>query len=173
LSNAKKSRQKNLSPPKLDAERAITELGVGEALVSLLDEEGRPKIVERAYIVPPASKLGPITADERKRLIESSAVFGHYESAVDRESAYEKVKERTEAKQPEEITGGERSRGATTGSGSRWADILFGSTGPRGGRCEGVLESAAKSAARTIGSHVGREIIRGVLGSILGGGRRR
>src|SRR4051812_22803658 len=92
--------------PKLKAEKVITELGVGEALVSLLDEKGSPCVVERAFIVPPASQLGPISDDERAKLIQSSDVYGHYEKAVDRESAYEKLKARTEAKpaQPEEST---------------------------------------------------------------------
>jgi len=163
--------------PKLDTERAITELGVGEALVSLLDEKGRPDVVERAYVLPPASKIGPIGAEERKRIIGSSAFFGHYEKVVDRESAYEKLKGRTEAKQAAPpingkgaASGGAPSTGGVTGS---LGDILFGSTGPRGGHRDGMLESAAKSAARSIGSQVGREIIRGVLGSILGGGKRR
>jgi DNA helicase HerA-like ATPase len=157
--------------PKLDTAKAITELGVGEALVSLLDEKGRPNMVERAYVIPPASQLGPITADERKRIIAASDVARHYEKTVDRESAYEKLKGRTEAKQPEGSPAG-KAPSAPAGSAGGLSDILFGSTGPRGGRREGVLESAAKSAARSVGSHVGREIIRGVLGSIFGGGRR-
>jgi DNA helicase HerA-like ATPase len=157
--------------PKLDTAKAITELGVGEALVSLLDEKGRPNMVERAYVIPPASQLGPITADERKRIIAASDVARHYEKTVDRESAYEKLKGRTEAKQPEGSPAG-KAPSAPAGSSGGLSDILFGSTGPRGGRREGVLESAAKSAARSVGSHVGREIIRGVLGSIFGGGRR-
>ena len=80
--------------PKLDVEAAITELSVGEALVSLLDEKGRPNVVERAFILPPASKIGPISEDERRTIIASSTVFGHYEQMIDRESAYEKLKGR-------------------------------------------------------------------------------
>jgi hypothetical protein len=148
----------------------ITELGVGEALVSFLDEKGRPTVVERAYVMPPASKIGPITPEERKRVIASSAIAGHYEKTVDRESAYEKIKGRTEERQPE--AAGKGKAGPPQDAGGGLSDILFGSTGPRGGKREGVLESAAKSAARSIGSQVGREIIRGVLGSILGGKRR-
>ena len=176
---AVKSAAETLRPnPKLNAEQAITELAVGEALVSLLDEKGRPNVVERAYVLPPASKLGPIAPDERKQIIAGSAVAGHYERVVDRESAYEKLKGRTDAKQAP-ATGSAAGTGAgapaTTagGVGGVVKDILFGSTGPRGGKRDGLLESAAKSAARSIGSHVGREIIRGVLGSILGGGKRR
>jgi hypothetical protein len=175
---AVKTAAETLRPnPKIKAEKVITELGVGEALVSFLDEKGRPTIVERAFIMPPASKIGPITPEERKRIVASSAIAGHYEKTVDRESAYEKIKGRTEERQSE--AGGKASgrgktapAGAPQDSGGGLSDILFGSTGPRGGRREGALESAAKSAARSIGSQVGREIIRGVLGSILGGKRR-
>jgi DNA helicase HerA-like ATPase len=147
--------------PKLKAEKVITELGVGEALVSFLDEKGSPCIVERAFVVPPASQLGPITEEERAKLVQSSDVFGHYEKTLDRESAYEKLKDRTEAKpaQPAE-------------SANPVQDILLGKTGPRGGRqSQGILEAAAKSAARSIGSELGRRVLRGVLGSILGGKR--
>jgi DNA helicase HerA-like ATPase len=168
---AVKSAAETLRPnPKLKAEKVITELGVGEALLSFLDEKGRPNVVERAFIMPPASKIGPITAEERKKVMAASPIAGHYEKTVDRESAYEKLKERTEEKQPD--AAGKGKAGAPEPSGGGLSDILFGSTGPRGGKREGVLESAAKSAARSIGSQVGREIIRGVLGSILGGKRR-
>ncbi|HSC94535.1 MAG TPA: helicase HerA-like domain-containing protein, partial [Burkholderiales bacterium] len=85
--------------PKLNTEKAIMELGVGEALVSLLDRKGTPGIVERAFILPPASKIGPVSPEERKKLIAASVIAGHYEKAVDRESAYEKLKGRTESKQ--------------------------------------------------------------------------
>jgi hypothetical protein len=123
--------------------------------------------------MPPASKIGPITAEERKRIIASSAIAGHYAKTVDRESAYEKIKGRAEERQAEAPGRGKTApTGAPQDSGGGLSDILFGSTGPRGGKREGVLESAAKSAARSIGSQVGREIIRGVLGSILGGKRR-
>jgi hypothetical protein len=175
---AVKSAAETLRPnPKLKAEKVITELGVGEALVSFLDEKGRPNVVERAYVMPPASKIGPIGADERKQIIAASALAGHYEKTVDRESAYEKLKGRTEARHaeaPATVPGRGKAApaGAPPSAGGGLGDILFGSTGPRGGRREGMLESAAKSAARSIGSQVGREIIRGVLGSILGGKRR-
>ncbi len=158
--------------PKLDVEAAITELGVGEALVSLLDEKGRPCIVERAFVLPPGSRLGPVTPEERAAVIKNSVVAGVYEKMEDRESAYEKlterVKEQTAAQQPAAAPAA-----ASGGMFGALGDLLGGSTGPRGGRRDGVVEMAAKSAARAIGSQVGREIIRGVLGSILGGGRRR
>jgi uncharacterized protein len=175
--------------PGLDIETAITELAVGEALVSLLDEKGRPSVTQRVFVIPPGSQIGPITADQRKALIDGSLVAGVYEKAVDRESAYEKIKGRAAAS-PDATTAAAPPAGGSTGlpvptptagqpaeAGSGMfgglKDVLFGSTGPRGGKHEGLAEAAARSAVRSIGSSVGREIIRGVLGSILGGGRRR
>jgi hypothetical protein len=158
--------------PKLDVQAAITELGVGEALVSFLDEKGRPSITERVFVLPPGSRIGPIDAAERKALIDGSLVAGTYEKAVDRESAYEKLKERSEAAaETAAVATKEDSSGGGMMGGLK--DILFGSTGPRGGKRDGLAEMAAKSAVRTVGSAVGREIVRGVLGGLLGGGRRR
>jgi DNA helicase HerA-like ATPase len=161
--------------PALDTEKAITELAVGEALVSFLDEKGRPEVVERAFVCPPASRIGPATAGERAGVIAGSPVAGVYEQAIDRESAYEMLRDRA--------AGGPADAGAATGVPPAAAetdglmgglkDILFGTTGPRGGKREGVIDAAARSAARSIGSGVGREIVRGLLGSLLGGGRRR
>src|SRR5258708_4433787 len=148
--------------PKLKADRVITELEVGEALVSFLDDKGRPCMVERAFIVPPASQLGPITDTERAQLIRSSALAGKYDTPVDRESAYEKLKGRTQAKPAE-----------PQHSDNPVSDILFGKTGPRGGKqTQGILEAMGKSAARSIGSELGRQVLRGILGSVLGGKRR-
>jgi DNA helicase HerA-like ATPase len=148
--------------PKIKADRVITELEVGEALVSLLDEKGRPSMVERAFIVPPASQLGPITEGERAELIKRSPVAGKYDTAIDRESAYEKLTQRTAAKPAEPQQ-----------SSNPVSDILFGKTGPRGGRqTQGILEAMSKSAARSIGSELGRQVLRGILGSVLGGKRR-
>ena len=161
--------------PKLKVGQAITELEVGEALVSLLDEKGRPTMVERAFIVPPGSKIGPIEAAERNKVIQSSTIFGHYEKAIDRESAYEKLKGRAEDRhtaQAPSLPPAPQQHPA--GSGSVLSDVLFGRTGPRGGvQSQGVVEAIAKSAARAIGSELGRQVLRGVLGSIFGGGRGR
>jgi DNA helicase HerA-like ATPase len=158
--------------PKLKVEQAITELEVGEALVSFLDDKGRPMVVERAYVIPPGTRLGPVTAQERGRLMQSSAVAGTYEKAVDRESAYEKLArhveeraEKAEEQQPDAKKPATEPKKGPTSLG----DIFGGSTGPRGGRREGAIEAGAKSAARSIGSAIGREIVRGVLGSIFGG----
>ena len=151
--------------PKIDVEKAISELAVGEALVSFLDEKGRPHPVERALVVPPRSRIGPITAEERRKVIESSLVAGHYEKAVDRESAYEKLTARA----------GDRASGVEAGGGALGGILgklgLPGGDAPRGRTRETALEAAAKSAARAMGSEVGRRIIRGVLGSLLGGRR--
>ena len=160
--------------PAFDAVAAITELGVGEALVSFLDEKGRPEVVERAFVIAPGSRLGPLTADERNQAIRSSVVYGHYEKLLDRESAYEKLRAQAgaasqAAPQADAPAGGAAGGGIMGGMG----DILFGSTGPRGGQRDGLVEIAAKTVARTIGSSVGRQIVRGLLGSLLGGSSRR
>jgi DNA helicase HerA-like ATPase len=154
--------------PKIKAERVITELGVGEALISFLDEKGTPRIVERAFVIPPASQIGPISDAERASLVKSSALFGKYETPIDRESAYEKLKGRTEEKP------GAAGKAVQPATSNPVSDILFGKVGPRGGKqSQGMVEAMAKSAARSIGSELGRQVLRGVLGSIFGGGRRR
>jgi DNA helicase HerA-like ATPase len=178
--------------PKVDIETAITELAVGEALVSFLDAKGRPSVTERVFVIPPGSQIGPITPEQRKALIAGSLVAGVYEKTIDKESAYEKLKGRAVAsadraqemqaeadaatKAPRTLPGQQPAPQAGGGDGGMLGglkDVLFGSTGPRGGKREGLAESAARSAMRSVGSAVGREIIRGVLGSILGGSRRR
>jgi DNA helicase HerA-like ATPase len=178
-----------------DMATAITELAVGEALVSFLDAKGRPSVTQRVFVLPPGSQIGPITPEERQALLQGSLVAGVYEKVVDRESAYEKLKGRAAP-----AAGGGGNGGAVAGGNGNGAagtapgatsgpatagkpaggglidglkDAIFGSTGPRGGRNEGLAEKAAASAVRSIGSAVGREIIRGVLGSLLGGSRRR
>ncbi len=166
---AVRSAAETLRPnPKLKAEQVITELGVGEALVSFLDEKGRPSIVERAFVVPPASRLGPINDAERREVIASSTVYGHYEKAVDRESANEILSRRAQERQAVQAS----PAASGSGSGSGISDLLFGKTGPRGGKQQGILEAMAKSAARSVGSGIGRQILRGVLGSILGGSNK-
>ena len=151
--------------PKIDTEKAITELAVGEALVSFLDERGRPIPVERAFVLPPASRIGPITPEERRAVIDRSALKGIYDKPVDRESAYEKLKARAVAPAP----------AAPGASGGGFWDSMKDSLGglaTGSGRKDSLVEAMAKSAARTVGSTVGREIVRGVLGSLLGGRRR-
>ena len=185
------------NPAITDMATAITELAVGEALVSFLDAKGRPSVTERVFVLPPGSQIGPITPEQRQALIAGSLVAGAYEQAVDRESAYEKLKGRAAGTPAPAGAGTPASTGAPAGgttaptptlnlpgqapaadSGGGGLmgmvkDMMLGSTGPRGGRHPGLVESAATSAVKSIGSAVGREIIRGVLGSLLGGGKRR
>lgn len=179
------------SNPKIDVEEVITQLGVGEALVSFLDEKGIPGIVERAMIYPPHSQIGPITPQQRGQIIQSSVIAGVYEQAVDRESAYEKLKGKVApamdrvAQNPQAgptmyapvPTSSQAPSQAPASSGNDWlqeAGTVLGTVlGSGTGRRDNVMQAMAKSAARSIGSTVGRQIIRGVLGSILGGGTRR
>jgi hypothetical protein len=164
--------------PGLDIATAITELAVGEALVSLLDEKGRPSITERVYVLPPGSQIGPITAEQRQALLQNSLVAGVYEKLLDRESAYEMLRgagPAAGAGAPPTPTPGQAPAAEAEDGGmfDGLKGVLFGTTGPRGGRHEGLAEQAARSAMRTMGSAVGRELIRGVLGSILGGSSKR
>jgi len=163
--------------PAFDAETAITELGVGEALVSFLDEKGSPQVVERAFVLAPGSRIGPLTVDERAAAIKGSVIYGHYEQAVDRESAYEKLKGGAPAATEKPGAGGTAPVAAPApeaggGMFGGLGDMLGGVFGGGNSRRQGVGEALVKSAVRTIGSQVGREIVRGVLGSILGGRRR-
>ena len=150
--------------PKVDVATAITELGVGEALVSFLDEKGIPTPVERAFIIPPQSRIGPVTDAERVIVMQQSLVAGVYEKQVDRESAYEVLTARAAQSAPQ----------AEEGKGFDWGGALGGIFGgsvlgvSKSSRSDSILESAAKSAARAVGSQLGRSIVRGVLGSILG-----
>jgi uncharacterized protein len=137
--------------PGLDVETSITQLGIGEALVSFLDEGGVPVPVERALICPPLSFIGPIDANERDRLIRASLLHGHYQKLIDRESAYERLQAKAAAAAP-----------APPPSAAQ----------PRGRQPESMAESMMKSVVRAAGSQMGRSLIRGVLGSILGGRRR-
>jgi uncharacterized protein len=167
--------------PGLDIVTAITELAVGEALVSFLDDKGRPGVTQRVFVLPPGSRIGPITAADRQALLAGSLVAGAYEKTVDRESAFEKLKGRAEASVgagPAPGKGPAGSGPATPGDEDGGLlgglkDLVFGRTGPRGGQHDGLAQSMAKSAVRTIGSAVGREIVRGVLGGLLGGSNTR
>jgi DNA helicase HerA-like ATPase len=157
--------------PNLDVERAISELAVGEALVSMLDENGTPGIVERAMICPPQSRIGPISASERQTIIQQSLVYGQYENAIDRESAYEKLKAQRPG--PEELPRAVEPIPAPAPESFRMPPPPpMPSPRPAYGRPRQTMaEAMATSAARAVGSQLGRQIIRGVLGSILGGRR--
>jgi DNA helicase HerA-like ATPase len=169
--------------PKLQVEAVLTQLGVGEALVSMLDENGSPEIVERAKIVPPRSQVGAITPDQRKQIINSSVLAGHYEKAIDRESAYEILQARAgekvqTAEAPAVAAGapaGEQTQPSMLAEALGTVTAAFQPTiGPRGAVRDSLATSVAKSAMRAASSQLGRQLVRGILGGILGGsGSRR
>lgn len=173
------------SNPNLDVETAITELGVGEALVSFLDPKGIPMIVERAFILPPCGQIGPITPDERKEIIRKSDVYGVYEKLLDRESAFEVLEDRmnqanqakeqeaadqaaekeriARAKEEAALAKAEAARERAERSRRRSEPDIFGE----------LTKQVGRTATRTLGNELGRTLVRGILGSIFGGGRKR
>ncbi|EML1451629.1 DUF853 domain-containing protein [Enterobacter kobei] len=156
--------------PAFDTEAAIQALGTGEALISFLDAKGSPSIVERAMVIAPCSRMGPVTDDERNGLINHSPVYGKYEDEVDRESAFEMLQKGVQATTESQDAPAAKGQSVAVDDGilGGLKDILFGSTGPRGGKRDGVVQTMAKSAAR----QVTNQIVRGMLGSLLGGRRR-
>ena len=156
--------------PAFSTEQAIQELGTGEALISFLDEKGSPSIVERAMVIAPCSRMGPVTDDERNGLLNHSSLYGKYEEEIDRESAFEMLQQGvqsiTEQQQSPPVKG--QQNGEDDGLLGGLKDILFGTTGPRGGKRDGIVQTAAKSAVR----QVTNQIVRGMLGSLLGGRKR-
>ncbi|WP_169780652.1 helicase HerA-like C-terminal domain-containing protein [Escherichia coli] len=156
--------------PAFDTEKAIQELGTGEALISFLDAKGSPSVVERAMVIAPCSRMGPVTEDERNGLINHSPVYGKYEDEVDRESAYEMLQKGFQASTEQQNNPPVKGKEVAVDDGilGGLKDILFGTTGPRGGKKDGVVQTMAKSAAR----QVTNQIVRGMLGSLLGGGEK-
>ena len=173
--------------PAIDTEKAITELGVGEALISFLEEKGNPGMVERACIMPPASRIGPATPEERQRVQDNSLLRDVYDREIDRESAYELLTQRMQEAEEESAkiaAGKQATRGGKTGqSDGKLKEILLGTP-----RRQGVLTAAGKSAARSVATTVTNQalksiglkgagksaadsLIRGILGSLLGGRR--
>jgi len=144
--------------PGLDVGKAITELAVGEALVSFLDAQGTPAPVRRAKVIPPRSRLAPLTPAERAEVLSASPLRGRYDQAADRESAYERLQQRTAARQP-----------APPAAPSRTAQVA----GAAGAEAAQMLGKVAQSALRAAGTQLGREVMRGLLGGLLGGGSRR
>ena len=157
--------------PKLNTEAVLTQLAVGEALVSLLDENGQPGIVERAWVVPPRSQIGPITVQQRQQILANSLVAGVYEKVVDRESAYEKLKAAhgQAATQPSSSVPPMAGAPAQAQSAGGLFSSLFQKTSARG---DSIATTMVKSVTRSMSSTVGREIVRGLLGSLFGGRRR-
>jgi hypothetical protein len=166
----------------LNIEAAITELAVGEALVSLLDAKGQPSKTERVFVLPPGSQLGPITAQQRQTLLQESLVAGFYEKTVDRESAYEIFNART-TEVPAELAGKhktprmpgttqqEAAKESGRGIGAMLNETLFGRAGPRGGQHNGLVQTMTKTAVRSVANGLGRQLVRGILGSLMGGKR--
>lgn len=145
--------------PGLDIESAITSLGVGEALISVLDEKGQPTPTVRAWMYAPGSRIGALQAQERQLLMAASMLGGKYDTTIDRESAYEILAARAQSNEP--ITNNSQT---PTGNSNAIQDFLFGSTGPRGGRRDGVIQSVTKSVVR----QTANRIVRGLIGSLLG-----
>jgi DNA helicase HerA-like ATPase len=146
--------------PKLDTKEVITNLGVGEALVSVLEEGGAPSIVQRTLVRPPASRIGPASDAERSELLRKSPLAGRYDNSVDRESAHEILKKRAdeaavEAEEAEKEMAEEKKRQRSSRG--------------KGRSRQSVGEAMAKSVARAIGSQIGRKVVRGILGSIFRG----
>jgi DNA helicase HerA-like ATPase len=156
--------------PKIDTATVVTELGVGEALVSLLDEKGQPSVVDRAFIVPPRSQIGPISPQQRQQLIQHSIVAGVYERFIDRESAYEHLKAATKD------SPGQRNAAPVTGGGILGQLItgaVGGISGARARQSDTVVEALSKNLTRTIANTAGRELVRGLMGSLFGGTNRK
>ena len=141
--------------PKLDVARVITELGVGEALVSVLDDKGTPTVVERAFVCPPRTQLAPLDAAARGAVVKGSTLFGHYEQEIDRESAYERLKGRADEATPADAPAPQRR-----GGGSQQDDLTKAAI------------SIGTSVVRSVGTQIGRSLVRGVLGAMFGGRRR-
>ena len=162
--------------PDLNIEQAITELGVGEALVSTLDEKGRPNITQRVFMIAPPSRLGPVTEAEQRQLIQQSIVAGVYEQTIDSESAYEKLQARAQeaanaAEQVQQQAAKEKSDESSNEDSGGFFGSIFGSK--KNSRSDSLVESAAKSLVRAASSNLGREISRGILGSLFGGSKKR
>jgi len=163
--------------PAFNTEQAIQELGTGEALISFLDGKGSPSIVQKCSVIAPGSRLGPVTSAEQDSLIKQSIFFGRYEKAIDRESAYELLTMRNDQSSEEKAAAKKSAATKTSkqapaedkGIGKGIKEFVFGSTGPRGGKRDGVLQAAGKSAARTAGS----SLMRGLLGSLNSGKKRK
>jgi DNA helicase HerA-like ATPase len=153
--------------PKLDVAEVISQLGVGEALVSTLQDKGVPMPVERTLICPPRCRIGAVTPEERSMVRARSPISGKYDSPVNRESAYEILSQRTKEREVVQQESNKVEEEKPSEKGGMLGDFLWGTK-----RRQGMVETMAKQAARTVGSQIGRQILRGVLGGILGGSRR-
>jgi DNA helicase HerA-like ATPase len=155
--------------PEFNAATAIQELAVGEALVSLLEDKGIPGVVQRVMMAPPGSRLGPITASERAALLTGSPVDGIYDRPVDRQSAYEHLRDR--AAKPAVEAGASGSGYSRPGGGSSRPAAPKPPSAPRPPRAAAPRQSPGEamvnSALRSLGTQLGRQIARGILGAIM------
>lgn len=162
--------------PNFDTEKAIMDLGVGEALISFLDEKGRPNMVERGFIIAPGSKMGPMPLDNQLAIIHQSPFYNKYSQTIDRQSAYEKIRDgfnvsgvanantnEPNTKPDDANTDQQNNHGGVV---DFLRSLFFGWNGPKGGQHDGVVQQVAKSATRQIINNVGRQISRGILGGI-------
>ncbi|MFQ0972721.1 helicase HerA-like C-terminal domain-containing protein [Gilliamella sp. CG35] len=157
--------------PNLDTEKVIMELAVGEALISFLDEKGRPNMVERGFVIAPNSKIGPITPEKIPEIIKQSLFYDKYAKTVDRQSAYEKIKagfsldNSANVQSADDDNSTEPTEKSSSGG---WLDMLsslfFGHKDPRGGQQDGFAQKVARSATRQVANEIGRRITRGILG---------
>lgn len=158
--------------PSFDTEKAIMELGVGEALISFLDEKGRPNMVERAFVIAPCSQMGPMPEDKQAAIIHDSPFYKKYSQTFDRESAYEKIQagfsfnnsttNQFESKQQGDQT--EANQQNHGGIMDVLSSLIFGSKGPKGGQHDGLAQQVVKSATRQVVNQIGKQITRGILG---------
>jgi hypothetical protein len=167
--------------PDVDVETVITQLAVGEALVSFLDASGTPAPVSRAKVHPPRTQLPPLADAERQAVVRGSIVYGHYEKTVDRESAYEQLRERAAQAQPPPLPEARPEGGGRSNGGRGSGEVESRGGAPRGRRAApaesggfgDAISGMARTAARAAGTQLGREIMRGMLGSLFGGARSR
>lgn len=157
--------------PDLDTEKVIMELAVGEALISFLDEKGRPNMVERGFVIAPNSKIGPISPEKIPEIIHQSPYYSKYANTIDRQSAYERIKAGFTLNEGSETQSSDNENSTTSpekSSSGNWLNMLsslfFGTKGPRGGQQDGFAQKVAKSATRQVANEIGRRIIRGILG---------
>jgi hypothetical protein len=153
--------------PNLDTVQVISQLAVGEALVSTLGDKGIPSPVEKTLICPPRCRMGALTPEERNAVKLRSPVGIKYDTPVNRESAYEILNQRAQKTLPLEDRPKKNGKGNPEEKGGILNDFLFGTK-----RRQGMIETMAKQTARTVGSQIGRQILRGILGGILGGSKR-
>ncbi|MBN9076896.1 MAG: ATP-binding protein [Rhizobiales bacterium 65-79] len=152
--------------PDFDCAKVITQLGVGEALVSTLGEKAVPSIVQRTLIRPPSSRIGPITEAERRKVMDESPVAGQYDKAIDRESAFEMLQKKAGAAADAAGQSADSPRGGNASGGSVWGEVGDILVGSGGGRRQSVAEAAMKSVVRSVGSSLGRALVRGILGGL-------